>query len=313
MEPLKLPILPAESLRYFSRAWTAKSSRRIEQMETTLCHGEHQKPLVALSGNVSKIKIHEPVKTYRELLELIARIASLNPGYQLYYRGQTNNHNDGKFDRTLFPSMWHKRMNDQAFHEVRTALVENGNLLAKEYSKWYPQETRFAELLQRDPRVRWALLQHYGVCGTPLLDVTRNLQVACTFARAQSISGVGYIYILGLPYLRESIMTDSAEGLSILSLTGVTPPSARRPLNQDGYLLSSSDWWRYTLDPGSPDSWNKSNRPDFSSRLIAAFAITTDDSFYENSGLSDLDNGWLFPREDEFAAFLKAIGLTPKY
>src|SRR6202008_3584088 len=38
------------------------------------------------------------------------------------------------------------------------------------------------ELLKRQRILRWSILQHYHVCGTPLLDVTHSLRIAASFA-----------------------------------------------------------------------------------------------------------------------------------
>lgn len=313
MKGIVKPVFPREVLRYATRPWTKQSDVLAKDIVKNNWMTDSREPLIALSNKEKDIEVREPVGNYRTLLELVSRIAALNPECQLYFRGQTNNYARGKPLISLHPSMWHGDINKTSFASARLRLIECGNRLLDEYRNAYPQEKRFIELLEENPQIRWALLQHYGVCGTPLLDVTRNLQVACSFARKGAIGNVGYVYILGLPYLREAITIDTVEGLSLMSLIGITPSNARRPLNQDGYLLTTSEWWRYALDYSSRDSMSPKNKPDFSQRLLATLAIPTNKAFYENSGLSDFDSEWLCPRQDEFADFLNSIGMKPAY
>jgi hypothetical protein len=84
----------------------------------------------------------------------------------------------------------------------------------------------------------WALLQHYGVCTTPLLDVTRSARVAASFALAETDTD-GFIYAIGLPYLRDNISIHYAEELMTLNLRGLLPPIAARPHFQEGYLVGT--------------------------------------------------------------------------
>jgi len=56
--------------------------------------------------------------------------------------------------------------------------------------------------------VCWAILQHYGVCDTPLVDLTHSLRVAASFAHLEFLKAksknkrrkYGYVMALAMPY-----------------------------------------------------------------------------------------------------------------
>jgi hypothetical protein len=80
----------------------------------------------------------------------------------------------------------------------------------------------------------WAILQHYEVCDTPLLDVTNSLRVAASFATNNPAAEGPVLYVLGVPSLSGSITASSEQGLQIIRLSSICPPEARRPYFQEG-------------------------------------------------------------------------------
>lgn len=318
MENLKSLEIPYESYLYTQRKLTASSEKLLAEHAEQLDRTGDAPPLssVQVRSNSFWTQPVQEVESYRKLLELVAQIAALNPQYQLFFRGQTNNWIGGGFDTTLYSGIWRDPLSSKSLSARCAALNDASDAFQKAYARYYakdPAAKLFLKRLKQNPLVRWALLQHYGVCETPLLDVTRNLLVACTFARMGAASGHGYVYVLALPYLREAISIDDGEGMAVMSLLGVTPPSARRPLNQDGFLVSTSEWWRYKASETTSDAPGTGDRPNYYKRVIIAFRIPTSDSFYEGSGLSDLSNEWLCPIEDEFAHMLQQTGFEPDF
>lgn len=289
-------------------------------------YGKRMQYLDVIASTLTTTFVKE-VESYRELLELVAQISALNPRYQLFFRGQNNNWENNKFDEILYSTIW-RGTTTRTLPKQRVKLCQAANQIQEAFRDYYANEPAiklFADRLDQNPLVRWALLQHYGVrlasdekCATPLLDVTRNLHVACTFARMNCEKKYGYVYVLALPYQREAISIDDREGMMVMSLLGVTPTTARRPLNQDGYFISESDWWRYEISDKDVDI--PKNKPNFYRRVIAVFRIPAPsdkdkDKFYEGSGLSDLNREWLCPSEDDddFAHMLTVEGMNPEF
>jgi hypothetical protein len=84
--------------------------------------------------------------------------------------------------------------------------------------------------------VRWSILQHYEVCGTPLLDVTHSLRIAASFASHEAVDEA-FIFVVGVPSLGGGISASAEAGLQTVRLSSVCPPDALRPHLQEGYLL----------------------------------------------------------------------------
>ena len=117
------------------------------------------------------------------------------------------------------------------------------------------------------------------------------------------------MYVLALPYQREQIATFENDGVVMMSLLGVTPFNAMRPLMQDGFLLGPSYWWKL-LQKADRNPFRKEEY-DFRARIAAVFHITGGASFWTGSGLSLLEKGLLVPaeQEDPFYEFLHRGGL----
>jgi hypothetical protein len=289
-----LPVVSADSLN--------TTARRLAPLEADV--------------DSSEMAIVKDVESYRKLLELVAEIAALNPQYQLFFRGQTNAWNKGELERHVYAGLWRNEPLDETLQKRIRLLNNKSDELVDAYAHYYDKDrsaNHYLDRLKRSPLARWALLQHYGVCETPLLDVTRSLQVACTFARQGATYGHGFVYVMALPYQHEAIAIDNVQGMTVMSLLGVTPSSARRPLNQDGFLVSTSEWWRYAASESRLDAPTTNDRPDYFQRVATVFRIPTGDEFYEDSGLSDLQNDWLCPRQDGFADMLARGGLEPTF
>jgi len=134
--------------------------------------------------------------------------------------------------------------------------------------------------------VCWAILQHYQVCHTPLLDITQSIRVAISFA-LNSSTDYSYIYILGFPYINGSISYCVEEELLNVKLLSICPPKAIRPHFQEGYLVGSfpSVVMRKTV------------QLYVSRRLIAKFKIIRNNFILDKSFLP-IPNETLFPKSD---------------
>ena len=210
-------------------------------------------------------------KSYRELATKIAELQFMNRDLVLMFRGQTGDYLNTRSNTTLKASLFRSGKGQKTppdagtlikrFHQLQRAeeeLVrryEDGKFLGK-------------ERLQRYRILRWAILQHYEVCPTPLLDVTHSLRIASTFATMGAKTDA-YLYVLGVPNLAGAITASAEAGLQIIRLSSVCPPAALRPHFQEGYLLGEY-----------PELLNFDDKQlmghhevDFGRRLIAKFVF----------------------------------------
>ena len=136
----------------------------------------------------------------------------------------------------------------------------------------------------------WAVLQHYEVCDTPLLDVTNSLQAAASFALRHD-PATGILYVLGFPHINDSISFSVNEALLNIKLISICPPDAQRPYFQGGFLVGT---FPTNVSQKHPSL-------DVACRLIAKFRIgwgkpDTWDFWGEN--YAPIPEGALFPDDD---------------
>jgi hypothetical protein len=157
----------------------------------------------------------------------------------------------------------------------------------------YDRLTEFQELC-------WAVLQHYEVCKTPLLDITNSIQAAASFALRHD-PATGILYVLGFPHINDSISFYVVEELLNIKLLSICPPDAQRPYFQGGFLVSTFP---------SRVSQKRASL-DVACRLIAKFRIgwgkpeTSWDFWGEN--YEPIPDGALFPANDRVESICKKI------
>jgi len=144
---------------------------------------------------LSMQKGHE-IFTYEELLGKVSALNFYNPSLQIFFRGQkqdyyNTNRNGSKVRSNLYPSLLRSlplnRVKRKSAVVQRLHILEKAEKLLKEkLSIGYIHKHRF---------VRWAILQHYEVCQTPLLDISSSLQCALSFAISEGADeGFFYLY-----------------------------------------------------------------------------------------------------------------------
>ncbi len=148
--------------------------------------------------------------------------------------------------------------------------------------------------LRKFEEIRWSILQHYGVCGTPLLDVTHSLRVAASFALNSGRKG-GYVYIYALPHPQGTITYSTDEELLNVSLLGACPSDALRPHFQEGYLV------------GTFPARVKKKHPalDFGLRLVAKIEIPKK-NFWDKD-FHEIPEDALYPVGDGMMSICSAI------
>lgn len=217
---------------------------------------------------------------------MVAELSYMNKDYVLYFRGQGVDYPNQNGSSSFFPSIYRERLTgDEIFYRFEI-LNQASKILVEKLSE---KELSGNSISRKSKYIQWSILQHYGVCETPLLDFTHSIRVACTFARLKNDREWGYFYVFALPYLTNRISINSEHEIVNVRLLSISPPDARRPYYQEGYLVGTGD---------ITTNYNRKGTLDFKRRLIAKFKIPTDDSFWE--GLSSIPESLLYPENDKF-------------
>lgn len=192
----------------------------------------------ALNTSNSEVR-KDPGHVVRSPSELATKVAELqfrNWDHVLMFRGQRGDYKNQAKATSLKPSLFRPRRGstanpDPGLLDRRFRRLEGAErLLAEQYS------FLGVERVKRHRILRWAILQHYEICDTPLLDVSQSLRIAASFA-TDGASDVAYLYVLGVPNLSGAVTASAEAGLQIIRLTSACPPHARRPHVQEGYLV----------------------------------------------------------------------------
>ncbi len=251
-----------------------------------------------------------PIKNYRELVERVSEIAYENTRLVLTYRGQgtdyrvKGNSNRSAIYPTIFRDSWKNYIitsnNRPLYFQKLSKLVrEMRPKVFKKIELNEPEEDDDISIINqiesRNYREQmWAIIQHYELFPTPMVDVTQSLQVACSFALDQNPQDFGYIYVFGLPGIGGSVSYSVDDEMCVARLQTVCPPKAIRAHFQEGLLIS-----RFPSVQRRGDNWNLSNR------MLAKFKISKNG--FWSDGFHALDRKTLLPDEDPFAGELKEV------
>jgi len=247
------------------------------------------------SSTVARAKAF-PIARYVDLVAHVARLAYLNKDHLLFFRGQGADYRNKAGGSSLYPTIY--RGDPLPKWEVQTRfdrLEQAGRSLAAAF--------RAATVdghadVRRKRYIQWSILQHYGVCETPLLDLTHSLWVACSFAELDAQDRRGFVYVIGLPQLTNRISINSEHDIVNVRLLGICPPAALRPFFQEGYVVGT---------PDILDDYESKPELDFNSRLIAKFTIPGGSAFWgQNFGAVPQD--LLYPERDTVKQICDAIG-----
>ncbi len=250
-------------------------------------------------GSVDNVRLGAGfrVKDYADLATKVAALSFFNPSFELLFRGQNHDHKNLKTKTSLLPSIFRARgyftrgMAKRRFKKLRDA------------ERQFSARAKFkgATRVRRYRLLQWAIIQHYEICATPLLDLTHSLRVACSFSKLDHEPDDTFLYVIGLPYLSGCITTSGDQGLLALRLTSVCPPRARRPHFQEGYLVGEyPEAELMARKKYAKDEW------DFGRRLICKFVIPPFAQFWRN-GFDEIPREALRPPNDPFDSMADEI------
>jgi FRG domain protein len=227
------------------------------------------------------------VSSFYDLIMEIAELSYRNPDVMLFYRGQNNNYTKHSI-ATLYPTIYRAtdksninfdfKVLNEASIKLIAALKADERIDSEEL-----KEIRKIKLLQ------YSILQHYEVCKTPLLDLTQSIKVACSFAILNNKNDIGYIYVLGLPYINGRISVDSEEYITNVRLLSISSSAAKRPFFQEGYLVQ-------TEFASDIENNIKMDELDFNRRLLAIYKFKNDQQFWGEE--RPISENALYPNDD---------------
>lgn len=228
------------------------------------------------------------VETYNDLIMEVADLSIKNPGVVLFFRGQQEIYRAKKY-ATLYPSIFRNKkdkvMSDFNKLEIASNLLKG---MIGDYKDGYNQNE--INEIQNIELLRHSLLQHYEICGTPLLDVSQSLKVACSFALSNSKGERvrdGYIFVLALPYVNGRITVNYDEYITNIRLLSIGTSISKRPYFQEGYMVRSI----YNVF-----DYDTKEEYDFKNRLLAIYHIKNNKKFWGSEHILEKDQ--LYPMKD---------------
>ena len=223
---------------------------------------------------------------------MVSELQYRNPDHVLMFRGQGQDYKNDRGLTTLPPSIFRGKSIDRRedFMARRFEQLSRAErLLVQAYSR---RKFNQPDKLKKYRILRWAILQHYEIVPTPLLDITHSLRIAVSFA-AESNSDRAFIFALAVPQISGAITASAEEGLQLIRLSSVCPPEAVRPHIQEGYLLGEY--------PELGDFEQKSLYPhyeiDCAQRLVAKFSFRPVD-FHQDSDFPIVPPEALYPSDE---------------
>lgn len=230
------------------------------------------------------------VESYLDLAQKIAELQYRNRDYVLMFRGQATDYKNRQANTSLRPSMFRSResISNSADIQMRYDRLRRAEeILVARYSHMGHDR------LKRYQLIRWAILQHYEVCDTPLLDVTSSIRIAASFA-SMSNTPEAFIYALGLPNVSGAITASAEASVTILRLSSVCPPEAVRPHIQEGYLLGEYP---------EISTWNQKRQyenyeTDFGLRLVAKFRFRPSSFWQADQDFPQVPRSALYPASE---------------
>lgn len=237
------------------------------------------------------------VKNYKDLAAKIAALQFHNPNHVLLLRGQKNDYKvQQNGNSTIRPSIFR---NSDAFKTT-----EWNSTVAQRYEKLDGAERLLIERwpepegkrrLTRSKVIQWAILQHYEVCDTPLLDVTHSLRIAASFASLVNTTNNAYLMVLAVPQISGAVSSCAYNEIQTLRLSSLCPPSATRPHLQEGYLVGEYP----ELQTFNQKMNIKVHETDFGQRLIGKFHFNPQTFWDADEDFPKVPKSALYPNQND--------------
>ena len=250
------------------------------------------------------------VKTFRELLECVAFLSSMNKRLTLFFRGQPSDERDPLpvlfrdkwkcFDTQEWFPLTAKR---QLFWEQLPRIGQQVYKICLSPNLGLPRWRALRDIRE----VQWAVIQHYGLWPTPLIDITSSLRIAASFAMDLQV-GIpsnhrrGFVFVVGMPSSTGSITFDIDQQLCLARLYSACPPVAKRPHYQDGFLAGKFPIY-------SMADHRVNEKSNLLRRLVAKFSLADEGSFWDEDFPIIRDTA-VYPENDPLRShFLEEFGM----
>lgn len=231
------------------------------------------------------------VLNYLDLAKKIAELQYRNRDYVLLFRGQPNDYKNRKSNSSLRPTMFRAANHASNSLEIRNRydrLREAEHLFLARYNHLG------ADRIKRYQLIRWAILQHYEVCDTPLLDVTTSIRIAASFASLGDTKEA-FIYALGVPNLSGAVTASAEASVTTIRLASVCPPDAVRPHIQEGYLLGEYP----EIGTWDQKRQYENYETDFGLRLVAKFRFNPHNFWNADRNFPQVTRAALYPSDQD--------------
>lgn len=258
------------------------------------------------SGQSAEVSDCRAVRTSRghkvsDFFELAAKIAELqfrNRSQVLFFRGQQCDwiaENQPHIGSTLRPKIFRRPTHPQNSNWLSPRFERLQEIEPQLVQTFRDNDFLGADEIAKYRILRWAILQHYEICATPLLDVTQSQRIGASFASVGNKTKSAFLFVLGVPNVSGAITASAEAGLQTIRLSSVCPPTAMRPHIQEGFLLGEY--------PEIGDIDQKHNyslhEVDFGKRLVAKFRFDPT-QFWTNRGqFQEVGPRALYPTEKE--------------
>jgi hypothetical protein len=211
------------------------------------------------------------VSSYQDLMAKVMELAFYNENQVFLFKGRALGARSESDSLALKPSLFHPLKDRLATSRLVRRMLALSDAELKFFDLYKQAGLPGREELARTKLKRWALLEHFKVCRTPLLEVSHSLRVATSLA-TQTANSTGMVYVLGVPCLDGGTTFVRSGELQMLSMASIYPPPNHDVMAAHGYMLSefsnisSFDVARFASDFDS----------NFSNRVVGKFKLTSD-------------------------------------
>lgn len=256
--------------------------------------GKRSGPTWTTVQDVRASKGH-PTKSYEEAVAIAAHLASEHRGSMLFFRGQTADHRDADDRTNLYSTLFRSPKGKVALRAEELEIRGRALDARVEAILRYRKELGLPGRSHRHLETAIALIQHYGLAPTPLLDVTLSLRVAASFALPSREAERGVVYVLALPYPTASISHFTDQDMVLVRLSAICPYDAKRPHFQEGWLVG-----KYPIVNASSPTVLKERKDNAAGRLVAKLSLDNRHGRFFGPGFPRIPESALLPVRDEF-------------